>query len=194
LKDHYKTLGIKRSATPEEVKKAYFEMAKKHHPDSGDETEVRKFHEVAEAYKILSDTEAKKSYDISLGAVEAEAKRVEAKPTHQSIHKQKRAEYRDDELKEYHRNRYRKAVLRVILFTTMLGLIGSIIGIILGGIMLWSFVAGLFIGFSYSINQNFNVKTFFKSDRTHKAFRIFTWLVFIIGFGYFVWLIGRDLF
>ena len=168
-------------------------MAKKYHPDSGDETEVRKFHEVAEAYKILSDTEARKSYDISLGAVEAEAKRVEVKPTHQSVHKQKRAEYRDDELKEYHRNRYKKAVFRVVLFTLMLGLIGAIIGLILGGVLLWSFAAGLCIGFSFSINQNFKVKTFFKSDNAHKFFRMFTWLLFLGGFGYFVWLIFKDL-
>lgn len=193
MKDHYKTLGIQRSATPEEVKKAYFEMAKKYHPDSGDKTEVRKFHEVAGAYKVLSDKDSRKAYDLSLGAVESEKKRAEADSKFESTRVEKRAAYRDDELKEFHRNRYKKAVLRVVLFTIMIGIIGCIIAMILGGLHLWGGLAGFFIGFSYSINQNFKVKTFFKSDGAHKAFRIFTWLLFLGGLGYFVWLIVRDL-
>lgn len=186
MKDHYKILGIQRLATPEQVKKAYFEMAKKYHPDSGDESEVKKFHEVAEAYKILSDSESRKAYDLSFGAVEAEEKRVEAEPKFESTRTENRESYRDDELKEFHKNRYTKAVLRVILATFGTALIAGVVGIILGGTMVLGFIAGLLIGFSFSINQNFSVRSFFSSDKAHKLFRIATWLLFLVGFGYFV--------
>lgn len=169
-------------------------MAKKYHPDSGDETEVKKFHEVAEAYKVLADPESRKAYDISLGVFKSEAKQVATSSSAQAYHHQKRAAYRDDELKEYHRNRYQKAVFRVVLFSAILGVIGGVVGLILGGILFWGFLAGVCVGFNFSINQNFKVKTFFKSAVAHKAFRLFTWLLFLSGLGYFVWLIVQDLF
>jgi len=189
LEDHYKTLGIDHSATPEEVKKAYFEMAKKYHPDSGDESEVKKFHGVAAAYKVLSDPGDRKAYDISLGSFESETERVEKSPPSDSPERNKRATYRDDELKEYHQNRYKKAVLRVVMFSAFLGAIGAVVGVVLGGELLLGGISGILIGFSFSINQNFNVKSFFKSEKARKLFRLFTWLLFLGGLGYFVWLI-----
>ncbi|MCF0229188.1 MAG: DnaJ domain-containing protein, partial [Parasporobacterium sp.] len=64
-KDYYEVLGIGRSASPDEIKKAYRQMAKKYHPDSnpGDSEAEAKFKEAAEAYGILSDPEKKKLYD-----------------------------------------------------------------------------------------------------------------------------------
>ena len=193
MDDHYNTLGLDHSATPEEVKKAYFTMAKKYHPDSGDESEIRKFHAVAEAYKVLSDSEARKAYDLSLGASKSEIKNTHADSSFKPAHISKRESYRDDELKEFHKNRYRKAILRVLFFSFFVGAVGGVFGVVLGGLFLFGFLAGVCVGFSFSINQNFNVKTFFRSDKAHKSFRIFTWLLFLGGIGYFVWLIVRDL-
>jgi curved DNA-binding protein CbpA len=192
LKDHYKTLGIKRSATPEEVKKAYFEMAKKYHPDSGDETEIKKFHEVAEAYKVLSEPESRKAYDISLGAVESEKKRVETGPAYKSAHAGKREAYRDVELKEFYRNRYKKAWFRVVGFSILVGVIGYIAAVIIGDAGFLGGLAGVLIGFSLSLYKNFKVESFFDSKKKQKAFRVFTWLLFLCGLGYFVWLLVRD--
>lgn len=67
-RDFYKILGLERSATPEEIKKAYKKMAMKYHPDKAkdEETRVRneeKFKEVAEAYAVLSDSDKKQVYD-----------------------------------------------------------------------------------------------------------------------------------
>ncbi len=59
--DYYKTLGVPRSATASEIKKAYRKLARKHHPDAGgDET---KFKEINEAYEVLSDDKKRKMYD-----------------------------------------------------------------------------------------------------------------------------------
>jgi curved DNA-binding protein len=65
-KDYYKTLGISKSASAEEIKKAYRKMAMKYHPDrnTGDKGAEAKFKEVNEAYAVLSNPEKRKQYDM----------------------------------------------------------------------------------------------------------------------------------
>lgn len=59
--DYYKTLGVSRTATAEEIKKAYRKLARKHHPDAGGDE--AKFKEINEAYEVLSDEKKRKLYD-----------------------------------------------------------------------------------------------------------------------------------
>lgn len=60
-KDYYQILGVARSASPEEIRKAYHKLAHKHHPDKGGDE--KKFKEINEAYQILSNREKKSQYD-----------------------------------------------------------------------------------------------------------------------------------
>ncbi|XP_071847374.1 dnaJ homolog subfamily A member 3, mitochondrial-like isoform X1 [Apostichopus japonicus] len=64
-KDLYKILGVPKSATQKDIKKSYYELAKKYHPDKnkGDETAAKKFSEVAEAYETLGDETRRQEYD-----------------------------------------------------------------------------------------------------------------------------------
>lgn len=59
--DYYKTLGVERTATPDEIKRAYRKLASQHHPDRGGST--AKFQEIEEAYRILSDAQKRAEYD-----------------------------------------------------------------------------------------------------------------------------------
>ena len=64
-KDYYQSLGVERSATTEEIAKAYKKLARKHHPDlnPGNASAEEKFKEINEAYEVLKDTEKRKLYD-----------------------------------------------------------------------------------------------------------------------------------
>ncbi len=64
-RDFYEILGVNKSATADEIKKAYRKVAMQHHPDRnpGDKASEEKFKEAAEAYEILSDPDKKAQYD-----------------------------------------------------------------------------------------------------------------------------------
>ena len=64
-KDYYEILGVKKTATEEEIMKAYRNLAKKHHPDKnkGNKEAENRFKEISEAYAVLSDKEKREQYD-----------------------------------------------------------------------------------------------------------------------------------
>lgn len=63
-KDYYKTLGLSRGASEEDIKKAYKKMALKFHPDKNKSPGAEeKFKEIAEAYEVLSDPQKRAVFD-----------------------------------------------------------------------------------------------------------------------------------
>ena len=63
--DYYKILGVNKTASGEDIKKAYRKLAMKYHPDhtKGDKSSEEKFKKISEAYAVLSDKEKRKQYD-----------------------------------------------------------------------------------------------------------------------------------
>src|SRR6185503_10388642 len=64
-RDYYEILGVSKSVTADEIKKAYRKVAMQHHPDRnpGDHNAEEKFKEAAEAYEVLSDPDKRAQYD-----------------------------------------------------------------------------------------------------------------------------------
>src|SRR6267378_7383917 len=69
FKDYYKILGVERTASEEEIRKAFRKLARLYHPDVARDKKVaeEKFKEINEAYEVLGDPEKRKKYD-DLGA------------------------------------------------------------------------------------------------------------------------------
>jgi DnaJ-class molecular chaperone len=65
FKDYYDVLGTSKTATEDDIRKAYRTLARKYHPDvnPGDKSAEEKFKEINEAYEVLSDTDKRKRYD-----------------------------------------------------------------------------------------------------------------------------------
>jgi len=65
LKDYYQILGVSRNASAKDIKKAYYQLAKKYHPDvnKDDPKAAKQFQEVSEAYEVLSDEGKRQQYD-----------------------------------------------------------------------------------------------------------------------------------
>ncbi|XP_015593297.1 protein tumorous imaginal discs, mitochondrial isoform X2 [Cephus cinctus] len=64
-RDYYEILGVSKNAAAKDIKKAYYQLAKKYHPDTNkdDPNASKKFQEVSEAYEVLSDESKRKQYD-----------------------------------------------------------------------------------------------------------------------------------
>ncbi len=67
--DYYKTLGVDKKATPEDIKKAYRVLARKYHPDRNpdDKRAEERFKEISQAHDVLGDPEKRKQYDSGTG-------------------------------------------------------------------------------------------------------------------------------
>src|SRR3954468_16260422 len=65
MKDPYQVLGVSKTASEAEIKKAFRTLAKKHHPDkhAGDASAQKKFQEISGAYDILGDKDKRAQYD-----------------------------------------------------------------------------------------------------------------------------------
>ncbi|HAX72866.1 MAG TPA: molecular chaperone DnaJ, partial [Firmicutes bacterium] len=63
-RDYYEVLGVSKTATDQEIKRAYRKLAKQYHPDVSTEANAEeKFKEVQEAYDVLSDEQKRAGYD-----------------------------------------------------------------------------------------------------------------------------------
>ena len=62
--DYYEALGVSKTASADEIRKAYKKLSRKYHPDANKETDApERFKQVQEAFDVLGDTEKRQQYD-----------------------------------------------------------------------------------------------------------------------------------
>ncbi|MBN2087124.1 J domain-containing protein [Candidatus Peregrinibacteria bacterium] len=190
MKDLYKILGIEKTATQEEIKKAYFKMAKKYHPDAVDKNEIQKFYEVAEAYQILSNTEERRAYDLSFGGGKIEKILVDEVPEHPTIFKNEGTNadadaYRIKEMRSFKRRILLQGIFRVIGFSLLMSVFGFALSFILEGILYVGLICGFVVGFLWSINSNFDIESFIESQKKRRIIKLCGLILLIGCVGYF---------
>jgi curved DNA-binding protein len=81
IKDYYKILDIERTASSEDIKKAYLKLARKYHPDvnNKDKDKEKKFKEVTEAYKVLGNLDNRLKYMMLLNSDKKLIEEIEKK-------------------------------------------------------------------------------------------------------------------
>ncbi|MBX2932026.1 MAG: DnaJ domain-containing protein [Chitinophagaceae bacterium] len=116
LPDYYKIFGLPKTATKEEVKKRYRELAKKYHPDVNKSPDATaKMQEIQEAYYILYDDEARSRYDFQYDKIYGKKKEdFKSSNTHNQAKsdstEQKNYEFDDPILEKWILNAKRQAV------------------------------------------------------------------------------------
>ncbi|KAJ7146853.1 DnaJ domain-containing protein [Mycena epipterygia] len=70
---HYDILGVRREATVDQIKTAFFALSKEHHPDVPHHKVKPEFHEITEAYNVLRDPVSRRAYDNTLPAAQGHA-------------------------------------------------------------------------------------------------------------------------
>ena len=95
MSDPYKTLGVPKSASPEDIRKAYRRLAKENHPDAkpGDRAAEEKFKQISAAFKLLSDPAQRARYD--RGEIDANGEEVAPHHHFRSTRQGRRGEFTD---------------------------------------------------------------------------------------------------
>jgi len=192
MKDFYHILGVGKNASFDEIKKAYFVMAKKHHPDSGNESEVERFYQITEAYQLLSDKEKRKEYDLSINN-EQKVDELFDNTSYQSNIFQSNpnlnSKSRQKEAKSFYRSQLIYGLARVNGFALVSSGLGYLFSLVFGGQWYMGIIVGFLLGLIWSLHHNFDVSSFVKSSKGQKVFSYLSWGLFGIGALYFLWLI-----
>jgi curved DNA-binding protein CbpA len=197
MKNLYEILDVEKTASQQDIKNAYFKLAKKYHPDASDKAEIKKFYEISDAYRVLSNPEEKTAYDQTLKSGKIEKILVEEPAPHPTIYKEEKNtddEFRKREMLSFKRKIFWSAIARVIGLGLLLAVGGYILSALLDGNRLLGAISGSVMGVIWSAFSNFDVDSFIQPERKAKKVKIISWLFFILGLVYFIQLLIRRVF
>lgn len=179
--NYYEILGVFESASDEEIKRAYRELARKFHPDVNKSEEAEKtFKEINKAYDILSNSLSRADYDASLGK-------------ESYVRTEEEVEERRQEGKEEGKL-FTAALARTIFTGMFFGVAGAIFEYLIWYLsksktfqpqnFYWSGGLALLAGLIWAADSNFNMESFLGSGRAGRIYNFFrtTGLAFVFGY------------
>lgn len=174
MKDLYDILGVDHKASNADIKKAYFALAKKYHPDSGNEEEVKKFYEIAEAYKILSDLEERKAYDFTVKTGKLDEALVDdvIHPKSAPGPAAEKDPFREKQAQEFRRYILMKAMMHTLVASFTIGLMGGLYSLVFSGSFWPGLLIAFFLGFSVFVYRHFDIPSFLDKKQQKKAKRL----------------------
>lgn len=197
---YYEVLGVSRTATEDDIKKAYRALAREYHPDvnKGPEAEER-FKKINEAYGTLSDSLKRADYDQSLtdtgvrGARPAPAGAPGAGPSGAAQAEAAAAE------SPYRQAMIRAALVRTFAFGLIAAAAGGLLAVALSYLsdsaFNWSAavegaVPGLFVGLLWGADYNFKVETFLGTGWLGRSYTLARTILMSLGLAYYGGLLG----
>lgn len=192
MKDLYHILGVGPSASAQDIKKAYFELAKKYHPDTGTTAQLKDFYAVTEAYQILSTPEKRKAYDATYKANRIEGALLKgvihpsSTPFKTPIKSPRELKFRQSEIQRFRRELLLKASARVVVISFLGILFGYFYSLLFAGWLWLGALCGFLIGFGVSLYQNFNVNSFVANGVLRKKLHITRYTLIGLSVLYFV--------
>lgn len=150
MNDPHQILGLPPSATKEQIKKAYRQLAQKYHPDTGSEANEKRFNEITEAYQAIKNEPIKK---------ENMKEMVPKKPKH-NLYKERIDPKRKKEQEAFYRSKFRKAIIKTIALAIFWGLILEFSWAIFNLPHQVGFYLGLIFGSFSGSKRFFDLKTF----------------------------------
>lgn len=169
MHDPHKILGVSSSATKEEIKKAYRQLAQRYHPDNGKRADAKRFSELAEAYRLL----------IHAGSdAEQEEKEQSSRP-HVNLYRERIHPQRKKQQQAFYRKRLWQAILKTSAATLMGGGIFWAAGVASRFYPPLGLGIGLLVGAVLGLQRFFDLKTFL-SPRTYRYSRWVYWTVLVL--------------
>jgi|GEM_PF-3507553 len=184
MKNCYTILGLKPGASSEEIKRAYYLLAKETHPDSGDKAEVKKFYVVTEAYQILSNPGQREVYDRTLktGKLESLATPLEySAKTHGPM-----AADHPENMTSLRSQMLWMALAKVALTVLVAGVVGRTLAVLIEASRGLGSFAGAAFGLVWAANWHFDIPSFLASPAQARLARWGGRALMAFSVGYFV--------
>src|SRR5690606_37188573 len=159
MESPHQILGVKASATQEEIKKMYRQLAQRYHPDSGNQANAKRFAQVTEAYRLLKGVEPEFQEE------REETKEEKGVVLRQNLYKERIHPGRERQQEAFYRTHLYQAILKMVGMAFVGAVFLGFMGFLSGFYPFLGMALGLLIGGMSGLRRFFDLKTFLNAKK-----------------------------